>query len=206
MTSKESSKSSLAACTILVVNHAGAQSNKQPLPRWSILRRNVSLTRSPVRLLIPSRGIQQPSGPSHAATQSNKPPILPAVYIYYTSSVIHTETRLGKRVSYEIHLLPPSHVAHADAPAVEDVPAQHRHASVDRHEAVRVAVLHQLPSAAKRHAHMLHLSSTPHFDTHSSSVMHTETRLGKRASHAARQICISHLPGRRYKMSVQCSE
>ena len=41
-----------------------------------------------------------------------------------------------------------------------------RSASVDRHEAVRVALLHQLPSAATRHAPMLHLSSAPHFAPH----------------------------------------
>ena len=51
----------------------------------------------------------------------------------------------------------------ADAPGGEYMPAQHRHASVDRHEPVRVAVLHQLPSAAGRHARMLHLSISPPF-------------------------------------------
>jgi hypothetical protein len=55
---------------------------------------------------------------------------------------------------------------HADAPTNEYVPAQHRHASVDRHQTVRAAVLHQLPSATRHHAHILHLSSTPPFDAH----------------------------------------
>ena len=130
----------------------GAQSDQRTTPRLSILRRSVSLTRSPASLLVTSRGIQQPSGPSHDTTQSHKPHILPTVYIYsgrVSSSKIHTETRLGKRASYHIHLLPAPQLTHADAPAGETLPAQHRHASVDRHEAVRVAVLHQLPSAAK---------------------------------------------------------
>ena len=136
------------ACTILVVNHAGAQFNKRPIPRWSILRRSVSLARSPASLLITSRGIQQPSGPSHAATQSNKPPTPPAVYIYSgraSSSVIQTETSLGKRASYHIHLLPAPQLKHADDPADENVPAQHRHASVDRHEVVRVQCFTRCP-------------------------------------------------------------
>jgi hypothetical protein len=60
-------------------------SNNQPIPPWSILRGNVSLGRSPAspaRLLITSRDIQQCSGPSDHTTQSNKPPILPSVYIH----------------------------------------------------------------------------------------------------------------------------
>ena len=96
-----SGTSSLVACTILVANHAGASSNKRPIPRWSILRRSVSLARSPASLLITSRGIQQPSGPTHHTTQSHRPPILPAVYIYSgrasSSASLRTETRLGKR-------------------------------------------------------------------------------------------------------------
>ena len=67
--------------------------------------------------------------------------------------------------------------------APEYVPAQHRHASVDRHEAVRVALLHQLPSAATRHAPMLHLSSAPHFAPHTllgqSAGTHTHTHQEK---------------------------
>jgi hypothetical protein len=55
-----------------------------------------------------------------------------------------------------MHLSPALHVTHAAAPAGEYVPAQHRHASVHRHEVVRVAVLHQLPSAATRHAGHIH--------------------------------------------------
>ncbi len=51
--------------------------------------------------------------------------------------------------------------------APEYVPAQHRHASVHRHEALRVAVLHELPSAATRHAPILRLPSAPHFPPHS---------------------------------------
>jgi hypothetical protein len=128
------------------------------------------LARSPASLLITSSGIQQPSRPSHHTAQSNKPPILATVYIYSRracSSAIRTETRLGsrhKRPSYHMHLSPAPQVTHADAPASENVPAQHRHASVHRHE--HVAVLHQLPSAATRHAPMLHLSSAPHFPPH----------------------------------------
>jgi hypothetical protein len=57
-------------------------SNKRPIPPWSMLRRNVSLARSPASLLITFSGIQQPSCPSHHTTQSNKPPRLAAVYIY----------------------------------------------------------------------------------------------------------------------------
>ncbi len=66
----------------------------------SILRRNVSLARCPIRLPITSRGIQQPSGPSNHTTQLHKPPIPPAVYIYSgraSSSALRTETRFGKR-------------------------------------------------------------------------------------------------------------
>jgi hypothetical protein len=61
------------------------------------------LERSPVRLLITSRDIQQPSGPSHHTTKSNKPHIPPAVYIYSgrtSSSALRTETRLSKRASH----------------------------------------------------------------------------------------------------------
>jgi hypothetical protein len=141
----------------------------------STLRRNVSLARSPASLLITSRGIQQPSRPSLHTTQSHKPTRLPAVYTYScraTSSPIRTETRLGKRASYGMHLLPAPQVKQVVAPvALEYLPAQQRHASVDRHEAVRAALLHQLPSAATRHAPRLYLSSAPHFALH--------TRLGQ---------------------------
>ena len=118
----------------------------------------------PASLLITSRGIQQPSRPSHHTTHSNKPPILASVYICSrraASSVIHREARLGsrhKRTSYHMHLSPALQSTHADVPAGMYVPAQHRHASVDTHDADRVAVLHQLPSAARRDAPMLHLS------------------------------------------------
>ncbi len=83
-------------------------SNKRPIPPWSMLQRNVSLARSPASLLITSWGIQQPSRPSHDTTQSNRPPIPAAVYIYSrraASSAIRTETRLGsrhKRASYDM--------------------------------------------------------------------------------------------------------
>ena len=58
----------------------------------------------PASLLITSRGIHQPSRPSYHTTQSNKPPILAAVYIYSrraSSSVIRRETRLDKQASYD---------------------------------------------------------------------------------------------------------
>jgi hypothetical protein len=79
---------------------------------------------------------------------------------------------LGKRESYDIHLSPAPHMTHADDPiapvVIEYVPAQHRHASEDRHEPVRVAVLHHLPLLQKHHARMLHLSSVTPFAAHSS--------------------------------------
>jgi hypothetical protein len=135
----------------------------------------VSLERFSVRLLITSRGIQQPSGPSHDTHNLTSPLYFPLSSISYSgrvsSSELHTETRLGKRASYHIHLSPAPQGTHTDdsfAPVIiEYVPAQHRHASVDRHEPARVAVLHHLPSAARRHARMLHLSSAPPFDAHS---------------------------------------
>ncbi len=77
-----------------------ASSNKRPIPRWSIFRRNVSLARSPASLLITTKGIEQPRGPSHDTTQANKHPVLAADYIYSrraSSSAIRTETRLCKR-------------------------------------------------------------------------------------------------------------
>ena len=40
-------------------------SNKRPIRRWSMLRRNVPLARCPGRLLMTSRCIQQPTHPSH---------------------------------------------------------------------------------------------------------------------------------------------
>jgi hypothetical protein len=144
-----------------------SESNKRPIPPWSILHRHVSLVRSPARLLITSRGIHQRSGPSHHTTQSQKPPILPAFYIHsgrISSSALHTETRLGKRARLAcrasgIQLSPAPQSTQTVPPVTfEYVPAQHRHASVDRHEVVRVAVLHQLPSVARRHARMIHLT------------------------------------------------
>ena len=75
-------------------------SNKRPIRRWSMLRRNVWLARCPGRLLMTSSGIHQPTRPSHHTTQSNKPPILAAVYMYSrraASPAIRTETRSGKR-------------------------------------------------------------------------------------------------------------
>jgi hypothetical protein len=46
-----------------------------------------------------------------------------------------------------------------DAPnTFEYFPAQYRHPLVDRHDEARAAVLHQLPSAARRDARMLHLT------------------------------------------------
>jgi hypothetical protein len=112
-----------------------------------------------------SRGIQQRSG----TTQYNKPPILPAVYIYsgrVSFSELRTETRLVQKAWHGqdmprlrncIQLSPAPQSTQAVPPVtLEYLPAQHRHPSVDRHEAVRVAVLHQLPSAATRHARMTH--------------------------------------------------
>ncbi len=96
-----------------------ASSNKRPIRRWSLLRRNVSLARCPARLLMTSRGIQHPTRPSHHTTQSNKPLTLAAVYIYSrraSSPTIRTETRSGKRASYDMHLLPAPHVTQAVAP------------------------------------------------------------------------------------------
>jgi hypothetical protein len=61
-----------------------------------------------------------------------------------------------------IQLSPVGQLTQAVSPVapgtLENLPAQHRHASVDRHQAVRVAVLHKLPSAARRDARMLHLT------------------------------------------------
>ena len=72
---------------------------------WSILRRNVSLARSPIRLLITSRGIQQPSGSSLHTTQSHKPPIFPL------STYILVE-----------HLPPPHYVQRLDWVRGHDMP------------------------------------------------------------------------------------
>ncbi len=80
-----------------------ASSNKRPIRRWSMLRRTVSLARCPGRLLMTSRGIQQPTRPSHHTTQSNKPPIPADVYIYSRRAsfpAIRTETRSAKRASH----------------------------------------------------------------------------------------------------------
>jgi hypothetical protein len=107
-----------------------SSSNERPIWRWSMLRRNVSLARSPASLFITSSGLQQPTRPSHHTTQSNKPPILAAVYIYSrraASPAIRTETRSAKRASYDMHLLPATQGTHTDAPvAPEYVPAQQR--------------------------------------------------------------------------------
>ena len=111
-----------------------ASSNKRPIRRWSMLRRNVPLARCPGRLLMTSRGIQQTTRPSHHTTQSSKPPILAAVYMYSrraASPAIRTETRSGKLASYDMHLLPAPQGTQAVAlvapVATEYVPAQHRH-------------------------------------------------------------------------------
>ena len=64
--------------------------------------------------------------------QSNKPPILAAVYIYSrraSSSAIRRETRLGSRhtrPSYDKHLVPASQSEHQDLPPTEYLPAQER--------------------------------------------------------------------------------
>ncbi len=130
----------------------------------------MNLARFPVRLLITFRDMQQPSRLSETTIHKLRSPL----YLPLSTYILvkhppprYTETILGKRASNDIHLSPTSQLTHADAAGtLEYMPAQHRHASVDRHEAVRAAVLHQLPSAARRHAHMLHLSSTPPFDEH----------------------------------------
>ncbi len=141
----------------------------------------MSLPWSPVRLLITSRDIHQPSGPSNHSTQSNKPPILPAVYIYSgraSSSVVHTETRSGKRACMtcretNLHHSPAGQLAQNDSPwvaspwvvmveyfdcAAPNLPAQYRHASVDRHETVCAALLHQLTSAERCDPRIFHLT------------------------------------------------
>jgi hypothetical protein len=54
--------------------------------------------------------------PSHHTTQSIMSPILAAVYIYSrraASSVIRTETRLGKRASYDARAASISHLSHS---------------------------------------------------------------------------------------------
>ncbi len=120
---------------------------------------------SPGSPLITSRDTQQPSGPSHHTTESNKSPILPAVYRYSrrtSSSVMHTETRLGKRACHEgmtcraygIQLSPVGQLTQAArlvAPdTAENLPAQHRHASVDRNEPLGLAVFYE-PLSAELH-------------------------------------------------------
>jgi hypothetical protein len=77
-----------------------------------LFRRGVSSQCVPRAVPRTSRGIQQTSGPSHATKQFNKPPIPPAVYIYSgraSSSVIRTETRLGK---WACHAAPAASNAH----------------------------------------------------------------------------------------------
>ena len=54
-----------------------------------------------------------------------------------------------------MHLSPVGQSVQLNADTNEYLPAQHRHSSVDRHEAVHAAVLRQLPSVAKRDARML---------------------------------------------------
>jgi hypothetical protein len=65
-----------ARCTSAVTltpRSPSPSSNKPPIPPCTILRRNVSLARSPTSLLVTSRGMQHHSRPSHHTTQSNKP-------------------------------------------------------------------------------------------------------------------------------------
>ncbi len=75
------------------------------------------------------------------------------------------------RSKADISNAPLSQSTHAAAPAAEYLPAQHRHASVHTHQPLRLAVLHQLPSAARRHAGILQLFRGAHF--HSLLVTHT---------------------------------
>ncbi len=179
-----------------MVNHSGASSNKRPIPRWSILRRNVSLARSPASLLITSRGIQQPSG--HRITPQNltSPLYLPlSTYILVEHPPLHYAQRLDwvrghdmPRDKYAsltfraaltnclsivrhdgvLACATPRYISRQTQTAwcrgaalpdtVRYLPAQHRHSSVDSHEGVRAAVLHQLSSAVRRDARMLHLT------------------------------------------------
>ena len=88
-----------------------------------------------------------------------------------TSSVAASPRLVGNDVGRNLingfAILPAPQLTHAAAPASEYVPAQHRHASVDRHEPpLPLGVIDQLPSAATRHAPILHLSSAPHCAAH----------------------------------------
>jgi hypothetical protein len=136
--------------------------------------------RCPGRLLMSSRGIHCYSSPAaYCITPHNltSPPYFPlSTYILVEQPPSQYAQRLDWVSGH--HMTREQHASLSPAPQVtqvvtlvapvtpEYVPAQHRHASVDRHEAVRVALLHQLPSAATRHAPMLHLSSAPHFAPH----------------------------------------
>ena len=77
-----SGTSSLVVCTILVANHAGHNLIRDLFLGGVSSTVMCPSTWSPVRLLITSRDIQQPSRPSHHTTQSDKSPIPPAVSIY----------------------------------------------------------------------------------------------------------------------------
>ena len=113
----------LCTCAVtLTPRSRRASSNKRPIRRRSMLRRNVWLARCPGRLLMTPRGIHQPTRPSHHTTQSNTRPILAAVYMYSrraASPAIRTETSSPKPATYHIHLSPAPQGTHADAPAFE---------------------------------------------------------------------------------------
>jgi hypothetical protein len=107
-------KSSVSTCSTLVRNHA----------RRNLISGRVCPQRAACECTdacrccqLPANVIQQPSSRrSHHTTQSNKPPILAAGYIYSrraSSSVIHTETRSGKRASYDARAACISHLPHS---------------------------------------------------------------------------------------------
>ena len=91
-----------------------------------------------------------------------------------------------------MHLSPAPQGTHADAPVTpEYVPAQHRDASVDRHARLRVAVLHELGSGARRHAAMLHLSSAPHCAPHTLLAQYAATHTLTH-THTARKVRVKY--------------
>ena len=105
-------------------------------------------------LLINSRTIQQPSGPSHDTPQSNKPPLLPAAYMHIL--VKHPPPKYEQTLGWvRDHHITRQHHQSLTCVAVDThgrccrschsgvlACSQHRHGSGHRHEPLRLAMLH----------------------------------------------------------------
>jgi hypothetical protein len=95
--------------------------------------------RGSTRALAGSSRHQHASLHLHAALCTSAVTLTPRLHRRSSNVCLFLETRLCKRASYDVHLLPDPQSTHAvDPDTFEYLPVQHRHASVHTHQPLRM--------------------------------------------------------------------